>query len=99
MPLAGTGARSCNNGNRLDKYLPSLRKTHTSNWITLSCSMGEKVTTPKEYNVLTTITRNDKQPDDFAGERNNSTYIGFPIAEVITGTYVSDVYICIFRFI
>lgn len=99
MPLAGTGARSCNNGNRLDKYLPSLRKTHTSNWITLSCSMGEKVTTPKEYNVLTTITRNDKQPDDFARERNNSTYIRFLIAEVITGTYVSDVYMCIFRFI
>lgn len=27
MPLAGTGARSCNNGNRLDKYLALPRPT------------------------------------------------------------------------
>lgn len=74
MPLAGTGARSCNNGNRLDKYLALPRPTGKhilrtgSLFLALSplplpppCSKGQrKKKKRREYNVLKgPITRNE----------------------------------------
>jgi len=58
MPLAGTRARSRNNGNRLNKYPPSPSKCGEHTLPSgLPFILGRKVTASRKYNALTPLER------------------------------------------
>lgn len=57
MPLAGTRARSRNNGNRLNKYLPFPPARERTPPSGLPFIPGRKVTIPRRYNALTPLNR------------------------------------------
>lgn len=57
MPLAGTRARSRNNGNRLNKYLPFPPASENTLRSGLPFIPGRKVTIPRRYNALTPLNR------------------------------------------
>lgn len=57
IPLAGTRARSRNNGNRLNKYLPFPPSGEHTLRSGLPFILGRKVTILRRYNALTPLNR------------------------------------------